>query len=490
MAQSQVSGVVTDETGEPVVGASVRVEGTNTGTVTDIDGKFRLDAPAGAKLTIQYLGMRQQTVKAGQNLKVSLAADSKDIDEVIVTGYGNFKKSSFTGAAATMSTQALTDVPTMSVEDKLAGNIPGVSISSFSGQPGAMNYIRIRGMGSINAGNDPLIVIDGTPVNSGNVSGFNDGSTGSGYNGSGTNLLSTLNSNDIESMTVIKDAAAASLYGSRAANGVIVITTKSGKSGRTRVDFRSNWGFSNMAINYRPTLSGDDQRALIYEGLKNFVRDGNLDGATDEVTAKAFADANIDDYITKPSTGWTDWRDILFKNGSQQNYEASVTGGSDKTQFYTSLAYGKQEGIVNRSGLERMTGNANLSHSFGRFKIDVTTLFSKMYQNSVMDGGASYASELANVVWFTGPAQRAYNEDGSIASNSLSPYNYGLNPLYENKHSYDRTNTTRSYSTMALSWNIWDALKLREKIAYDYIHSSEDVLWDRYSGNGSPTGIM
>lgn len=490
LAQSQVSGVVTDETGEPVVGASVRVEGTNTGTVTDIDGKFRLDAPAGAKLTIQYLGMRQQTVKAGQNLKVSLAADSKDIDEVIVTGYGNFKKSSFTGAAATMSTQALTDVPTMSVEDKLAGNIPGVSISSFSGQPGAMNYIRIRGMGSINAGNDPLIVIDGTPVNSGNISGFNDGSTGSGYNGSGTNLLSTLNSNDIESMTVIKDAAAASLYGSRAANGVIVITTKSGKSGRTRVDFRSNWGFSNMAINYRPTLSGDDQRALIYEGLKNFVRDGNLDGATDEAAAKAFADANIDDYITKPSTGWTDWRDILFKNGSQQNYEASVTGGSDKTQFYTSLAYGKQEGIVNRSGLERMTGNANLSHSFGRFKIDVTTLFSKMYQNSVMDGGASYASELANVVWFTGPAQIAYNEDGSIASNSLSPYNYGMNPLYENKHSYDRTNTTRSYSTMALSWNIWDALKLREKIAYDYIHSSEDVLWDRYSGNGSPTGIM
>lgn len=468
----------------------MKVEGTNTGTVTDIDGKFRLNAPAGAKLTIQYLGMRPQTVKAGQNLKVSLSADSKSLEEVIVTGYGNFKKSSFTGAAATMSTEALSDVPTMSVEDKLAGNIPGVNISSFSGQPGAMSYIQIRGMGSINAGNDPLIVIDGTPVNSGNVSGFNDGAAGNGYNGSGTNLLSTINSNDIESMTVIKDAAAASLYGSRAANGVIVITTKSGKAGKTRVDFRSNWGFSNMAVNYRPTLSGDAQRALIYEGLKNYVLDGNYDGGTDEATAIAFADSEIDGIISKPEGGWTNWRDELLKNGSQQNYEASVTGGNEKTQYYASLAYGKQEGVFNRSGLERMTGNANLSHTFGKFKLDVTSLFSKMYQNSVMDGGASYAGELACMVWFTGPQQVARNSDGSLASNSQSPYNYGLNPLYENEHSYDHTYTTRSYSTMALSWNIWDGLSLREKIAYDYINSTEDVLWDRYSGNGSPDAIM
>lgn len=170
-----------------------------------------------------------------------------------------------------MSTAKLSDVPSLSVEDKLSGNIPGVSISSFSGQPGAMNYIRIRGMGSINAGNDPLIVIDGTPVNSGNLSGFNDGSTQVGYNGSGTNALSTLNSNDIESITVIKDAAAASLYGSRAANGVLVITTKSGSAGKTQVDFRSDWGFSNMAINYRPTLDGDSRRALIYQGLKTML---------------------------------------------------------------------------------------------------------------------------------------------------------------------------------------------------------------------------
>ena len=255
--------------------------------------------------------MNPQTVKASSNMKIVLTSDNKSLDEVIVTGYGNFKKSSFTGAAASMSTAKLSDVP----------------------------------------------------VNSGNLSGFNDGSTQAGYNGSGTNALSTLNSNDIESITVIKDAAAASLYGSRAANGVLVITTKSGSAGKTQVDFRSDWGFSNMAINYRPTLDGDSRRALIYQGLKNYAYD-NIDGTTD-ASAAAFADANIDDYAAKPENGWANWRDALFKNGSNQNYQASVTGGNDKTKFYASLSYAKQNGIVDRSGLERMTGNVNVSHRFG-----------------------------------------------------------------------------------------------------------------------------
>lgn len=433
--------------------------------------------------------MNPQTVKASSNMKIVLTSDNKSLDEVIVTGYGNFKKSSFTGAAASMSTAKLSDVPSLSVEDKLSGNIPGVSISSFSGQPGAMNYIRIRGMGSINAGNDPLIVIDGTPVNSGNLSGFNDAQTGSGYNGSGTNALSTLNSNDIESITVIKDAAAASLYGSRAANGVLVITTKSGSAGKTQVDFRSDWGFSNMAINYRPTLDGDSRRALIYQGLKNYAYD-NIDGTTD-ASAAAYADANIDDYAAKPENGWANWRDALFKNGSNQNYQASVTGGNDKTKFYASLSYAKQNGIVDRSGLERMTGNVNVSHRFGKFKLDASSMISSMHQNSAMDGGASFAGAVSSAVWFLGPSNAIYDKNGNLLTKTDGAYNNGYNPIYENQHMSDRTNTTRSYSTLALEWNIWDNLKLREKVAYDYINSTEDVLWDKYCGNGSASnGVM
>ena len=170
-------------------------------------------------------------------VKITLKPDTEVLDEVVVTGYGNFKKSSFTGAASSITTEKLQDVPSLSVQDKLAGSVAGVQITSTSGQPGAVESVRIRGMGSINAGNDPLYVIDGVPVMTGDASEFT-------YSQSGNSLLSTINSNDIESMTVIKDAAAASLYGSRAANGVIVITTKKGASGKLKLNVRADWGFS------------------------------------------------------------------------------------------------------------------------------------------------------------------------------------------------------------------------------------------------------
>lgn len=261
---SKITGVViSEDDGQPIVGASVSIKGTKLGSVTDLDGKFTISGiPANAKTIVaSFIGMNSKEVPIAGHMRIILQSNTQAIDEVIVTGYGTFKKASFTGSAANLTPDKLQNVPTLSVEDKLAGNIPGVQISSYSGAPGATSYIQIRGMGSMNAGNDPLFVIDGTPMQSGNVNGFSSPTTG--YNQSGTNLLSTLNSNDIESITVIKDAAAASLYGSRAANGVIVITTKSGKSGKTQFNLRSDLGFSNMAINYRPTLSGDDRRTLI-----------------------------------------------------------------------------------------------------------------------------------------------------------------------------------------------------------------------------------
>ena len=222
MAQTQVQGTIVDEQGEPVIGASVLVKGTTTGTVTNIDGEFALSAPSNGTLVISYVGMQTMEVAVSPRIRVILRSDAELLDEVVVTGYGTFKKSSFTGSAATVNTDKLKDVPVTSVSDKLAGNVAGVQINSVSGQPGATESIRIRGMGSINAGNNPLYVIDGVPVLSGDMSGFS-------YADAGTSILSTLNSSDIENITVIKDAAAASLYGSRAANGVVVITTKKGK---------------------------------------------------------------------------------------------------------------------------------------------------------------------------------------------------------------------------------------------------------------------
>ena len=436
----------------------MKVEGTNTGTVTDVNGRFQLNAPAGAKLVVSYLGMKPQTVKAGGNVKVVLQNDNKTLDEIVVTGYGNFKKSSFTGSASNLNTQKLEDVPVVSVT---------------SSSPGAASSIRIRGMGSINASNNPLIVIDGTPVSSGNYSEFS-------YSDAGTDLLATLNSNDIENITVIKDAAAASLYGSRAANGVIVITTKSGAKGKTKVDFRSDWGFSNMAIDYRPQLNGPDRRAVLQEGLKNYYI---YNQGVDAATAATQAASDVEDFAAEPSTGWTDWKDLLFKTGHHQNYEASVSGGSENTKFYTSLAYTNQDGIVANEGLKRYTGNVNVSHTFGRFTLNVTSQLTKMKQ-SLADEATSYDGALANYAFFQNPSSQAYDENGNYA---FGQGFVGVNPLYEYLHSKDINTIHRSYSTAKLSWNIWDGLTLSEKIAYDYTDGTENVLWDRESNNGKGT---
>lgn len=483
LAQTQISGTVVSQTDdEPVVGASIFVVGTKTGTITDIDGNFSLSVPDGkSQLRIQYIGMKTVVVNAKDGMKVRLEEESNGLDEVVVTGYGNFKKSSFTGSASTMDPGKLSDVPVVSMEDKLAGSVPGLSVTSNSSSPGAVSKVRIRGMGSINAGNEPLYVIDGTPVTSGDFSEFADS-----YNDTGTNIMSTLNSNDIESITVIKDAAAASLYGSRAANGVIVITTKSGKAGKTHVDFRSDWGFSNMAVNYRPTLSGDDRRSLIWTGLKNYglYQEGMADG-----DANKFANDNIDDFAKMPDNGWTDWRDLLVKTGHHQNYQVALSGGTDKTKFYTSLSYMNQEGIFKGQGLERFTGAINLEHKFGRFTFNYNGQFSKMNQQKAGES-TGYSSPLANVVWFQHPATEAYDKDGNLTKDTGSQINGGVNPLYELDHSTDNDQVFRALNSMKLTWNIWDNLNLSEKITYDYADGRENVVWDRHSNDGAPSGVM
>ena len=493
LAQTEISGtVVSADDGEPVVGASVLVVGTQMGTVTDIDGNFHLSVPEGkSQLRFQYVGLKTQVVPVKNGMRVVMKADAGSLDEVIVTGYGNFKKSSFTGAAASIDPGKLADVPVTSVQDKLAGSIPGVTVTSSSGAPGSVGSIRVRGMGSINAGNNPLYVIDGTPVISGDLSAAQ-----SDYNESGTSALATLNSNDIESITVIKDAAAASLYGSRAANGVIVITTKSGKKGKTHVDFRSDWGFSNLAIDYRPMLGGDDRRALLSLGLKNFAL---YKKGMSEADAEAFAKKNIENYAAKPTVGydesgnpiqeWTDWKDLLFKTGHHQNYQVSLSGGSENTQFYTSLSYMKQTGITANQALERFTGNANLTHRFGHFTLNYSALFTKMNQQ-LANEGTSYASSIANYAFFQSPSSIAYLPDGSLASGAQTKSVVKINPLYEYEHSSDKSDIKRMLNSLRLDWNIWDALHLSEKVTYDYTSNTENILWDRYSNDGAPGAVM
>lgn len=477
LAQTQISGKVTSaEDGLPVIGASVKVPGTTEGAVTDIDGEFTINVKQDASLEVSYIGMQTATVKAKNGMTVVLQPDETSMDEVIVTGYGNIRKSSFTGAAATINTDKLDDVPAVSLEDKLAGGVPGVTIGTSSGAPGAVSNIRIRGMGSINAGNEPLIVIDGVPATSGNLALFE-------YADAGTNILSTINSNDIESMTVIKDAAAASLYGSRAANGVIVITTKSGQQGKTSVNFRSDWGFSEMAINYRPQLSGDERREVLTLGLKNYAI---YQGGMDEASATQWAAGNIDNFAPVPENGYTNWEKTLLRTGIHQNYEMSLNGGSQNTKFYASLAYTNQDGILYNSGLERFTGTFNLSHHYKRFDFNINSKFSKMNQE-IAGEGTGYTAAIANIYFFQNPSESPYNADGTLASGCGL---FGVNPVYELEHANDKSRVYRALNSVSVKYNIWDALNIMERLSYDYMNSTEDVLWDKNSLNGSPSGVM
>lgn len=478
-AMAQISGtVVSANDGDPISGATVKVKGASLGTVTDVNGNFSIKTEAGKTLVVSYIGMETKEVKAKNGMRIQLAEDENLLDDIIVTGYGNFKKSSFTGAASNVNTAALEDVPVTSIEDKLAGAVPGVSISSNSGNPGAVAVIRVRGMGSLNAGNQPLVVVDGTPIADGNMDEFSGN-----YSDAGTSILASLNSNDIESLTVIKDAAAASLYGSRAANGVIVITTKSGKQGKTHVDFKADLGYSDMAINYRPQLSGQQRRDLLQLGLKNFGINQMGMGAED---AAAFAEENIDDFAPIPEMGWANWKKALFRTGVHKNYQASVSGGSDNTKFYVSAAYTDQEGIIKNQGMERTTFNANLSHHFGRFDVNYTSQLSMMNQDVTFEG-TSYDGAIANYCFFQHPSEGPYNEDGSLSEGSGFT---GMNPLYEWEHSYDKNKLVRIYNTLKLSYNIWDNLYISEKVAFDYTENNSDVLWDRFSNNGGPDGVM
>ena len=214
---------------------------------------------------ISFIGLQTQEVKIQPVMKVVLKPDAEQLDEVMVVAYGTAKKSSFTGAAASVDgSKVLKDIPVTSFEQALAGSTPGLTINSGSGQPGAALEIRVRGTGSMNASNEPLYVIDGVPVVSGDIALSAVSGDSKAFN-----IMASINPSDIENITVLKDAAAASLYGSRAANGVILITTKKGKTGKTRINFKANWGFSDWAIKNRESLNGEQRRELSYEGAYN-----------------------------------------------------------------------------------------------------------------------------------------------------------------------------------------------------------------------------
>ena len=455
-----VSGTVIDEMGEPIIGANILVKGTATGTTTDLDGHFSLEAGGGqVTLVISYIGYKrlEVTATAGQPLNVRLEPEDNLMEEVVVTGYGTFKKSAYAGSASNVKGEKMQDIPAVSFKDLLQGNASGVQFSASSGQPGAASTLKIRGMGSFNASNAPLYVIDGVPVRSGSINSLSSRA--------GLDIMSTLNSSDIESITIIKDAAAASLYGSRAANGVVLITTKRGKSGKPAFSFKADFGSSDFAMDYRPIMGGEERRQYIYDGLVA----GQIKKGKTEAAARAYADKKINNFAPIPWCGYTDWDDVLFRKGSHSSYEASITGGADKFKYYSSLSYLKQDGIAYNSGLERISGRLNVDYqATDRLKLGVNMLLATVNQE-VNSEGTSYVSPFYTSRNAVVPSDPVRNEDGSWNRNMIRIGD--RNPAQSAAYDYQREYVMRAFNTLFAEYEFIKDLKFRSTFSYDYVNT-------------------
>ena len=471
--KTKLNGTVVDETGEAIIGANVIVKGTTNGCTTDLDGHFTLDVDhLPATLMVSYIGYIRQEIKvtSAKTIKVEMAPDNNLMDEVVITGYGTFKKSAYAGSAASVKGETLKDVPAISFKDLLQGNAPGVQFTSSSGQPGASSSLRIRGMGSFNASNSPLYVIDGVPMRSGTINTMSSDA--------GLDIMSTINSSDIESVTVIKDAAAASLYGSRAANGVVLITTKKGKAGKPSISLKADWGSSDFAMDYRPIMGGEERRQYIYDGLVA----GQIKKGKSEADAMAYADKEIDDYAPVPWCGYTDWDDVLFKKGNHQSYEASLSGGTDRFKYYSSLSYLKQDGIAINSGLERISGRLNVDfQATSKLKLGANVLFATVNQD-VYSEGTSYSSPFYTSRNAVVPSDPIYNEDGSWNRDLIRIGD--RNPLLSATYDYQREYVTRTFNTIYGEYEFIKDLKFKSTFSYDYVITKGKDWSDPRTSNG------
>jgi len=367
-AQIDVKGHVKDATGEPIIGATVRVDGTQTATVTDFDGNFALKANQGATLSISYVGYVTAQVKAAPNVTVVLKDDQTVLQDVVVIGYGSVKKSDVTGSVQTVEADQLGKGFATSPADLLQGKSAGVNITSNSGAPGAGSKIRIRGGSSLSASNDPLIVIDGLPISSTGISGSAD-------------VLSTINPNDIESFSILKDASATAIYGSRASNGVIVITTKKGSSGKPKVTVDMNATLQTIAKKVK---------VLDAQGLYDFFSANYGDNADAMAALNATVDAN--GKVISPTT---DWQDKIYRTVMSYEMNASVTGGyqnkakSFKMPYRVSAGWLNNNGILKTSSMDRASIGMNLTPTLLNDRLTINLNAKGVFtKNNFADEGA------------------------------------------------------------------------------------------------------
>lgn len=475
-----VSGTVTDLTGYPLEGATVMVRGTSSGTTAGADGSYSLKAAPDAELVVSYLGYLSQIIPVDGKSRVDfvLQEDMNFLDDVLVVAYGTMSESDFTGSAAQIKGEEVAKASKESIDKGMMGKIAGVRISSDNGDPGSAGSVQIRGVGSISAGTSPLYVIDGVVVSSASESDIQVG-----YRSTG--VLNTLNPDDIESITVLKDAAAASLYGSRAANGVILITTKRGKKGRSSISYSGEAGVSRMAVGRAfDLLDGPQFIQYIKDAADNAyaMNPAYSYGETGETWASWVADPS--------GRTSTDWKRQIFRNAFRHSHQLSLTAGNDMTQVYAGLGYSRNDGIVTGSYFERYSGRVNVDHKVNDWlKVGLRQMVSFTGSRGHSDQsdqsqGMGYATPVG-VLTQSDPTAKPKNPDGTWNENvSWSGFTTNPHLLFDSDIQYNKSHSMRSMSNIDLEFTFSKALSLKNTFGYDYMDNKQYLWWAPSSIDG------
>lgn len=437
--ERQLEGIITDAAGGmPLIGATVMVEGTTTGTVTDFNGAFSISATPGANLLISYLGYDNYTVVVGDRttLAVKMVASAALLDELVVVGYGTRQRKDITGSVTSVAAKDLEKKPITRLENILQGQAAGVQVNQFSGKPGNSISVRIRGATSLSAGNEPLYVIDGVPVL--NTEGINPA--------------------DVASLEVLKDASASAIYGARAANGVVLITTKQGVPGKPKISLSTSVGFSQVTKQL-DVLDAAGYVDLINESYVNAGQSPVLDGA--DFTAD------------------TDWQDEVYRNAVTSNHQVSLSGGDGKTRYFVSGSQQRQEGIVRESDFQRTGLRVNFSTELKPgFELGTTMNLSRVNFNNVPDNSRVNQGGVILGALSSPPIIGILNEDGTYTTNPLQAWE---NPVANIVAPMDQSTTSRLVGNLYAAFDILPRLRFKTSFGVETYANKNDYFLDPFS---------
>lgn len=471
-----ITGTVTDENGNPVAGAVISVNNNQSGTITAADGTFRIEANEGDELMISHISYLSKTVKVSQDnhFSITLQLNLNNLEQVVITGYTEYSKSKSPSAATQVNAADINKVPMSSLDQILQGRVPGLNIISSSGQPGQSADVVIRGIGSINGSRGPLYIMDGIPVEGG--------------------YFQTINPEDIESVTVLKDASAKALYGSRGSNGVIVITTKKGKKGRLSIGYSSQYGVSTLT---QPTFEMMDTRERLRFEEEVGLETGRDIGPGWRLSPKNPGYAALspiekqqrDRILDSLGNINTDWRDLFFQDGLFMEQQVSLSGGNENVQTYNALSLWREQGIVKETGLDRFSLRSNTNIHYGKFTAGINiNLGYSSSRFTYNEGGTSVGTPMASV-YYALPYEYPYTPDGVFhaTDDGMGFYDTregsrGIDVLYGTS---DKTEQFKTILGFDMAYEIVKGLKISTRNGIDFRNSVDEVFINPLSYIGS-----